>query len=150
MNERFIYSDKDLSGVKFVKNKTAQPSLVKAGRSNAVSEATERANQFEEVEPNKIPVPWETKPRPKIDNEEWANSRLRSLPIAELFATQKQLKFDGLIWHIQNFDKVPDGQHMNPNVVLTDEGALIYDGHHRLAALWLLGAESANCWTLEK
>lgn len=128
--------------------KAVEPDIIKVGR-RAFQKALEVVEQLTDVEPNKIAVPWQQEERPKIETDKWLDSRLRSWDITELKATQKFIKRDDLVWQIENFDNTPEGQHQNPNVVVVNGKPLIYDGHHRLSAIWLMGAETANCWTLE-
>ena len=143
----------DVSGITWAdppsKTKAPKPVLVKAGR-QAWSKALEFLKQLPDAEPDKIAVPWEIESRPKIQDSEWEKSDLKSWVITDLFATQKFVTRSNVEWHLLNFDTVPEGQHGNPNVVVVNGKPLIYDGHHRLASIWLLGAETANCWTLEK
>lgn len=126
----------------------AKPSLVKVGR-NAMTRALERLMNLADEKPNLIPVPWQKATRPKIDTERWRDSVLQTYNIAELTATQDHLKRDDVEWHIMNYDVVPEGQHALPNVVLRNGQPLIYDGHHRIASMWLMGADTVTAWTLE-
>ena len=129
-------------------SKMDKPSLVKVGR-NAMTRALERLANLADEKPNHIGVPWERVKRPKIQTEAWRESTLRTFNIVELIATQNYLKRDDVEWHIMNYDVVPEGQHAMPNIVLRSGQALIYDGHHRIASLWLMGADTVTAWTLE-
>lgn len=145
------FVQQDATGITWAEppaTKAVEPNLIKVGR-RAFQIALKQLENIPDTEPNKIAVPWEIAERPKIETDRWLDSELRSWNIMELFATQRFIKRDDLTWHLENFDHVPKGQHMNPNVVVVNGSPLIYDGHHRLAAMWLMGAETANCWTLE-
>jgi hypothetical protein len=85
-----------------------------------------------------------------VDVEEWKDAPLRSFPIEKLFATQNYVSRENIQWHLEHLgDNQADNKSM-PNVVVVDDKSLIYDGHHRLVAFWLLGADYANCWKVEK
>ena len=57
-------------------------------------------------------------------------------------------------FYIKNPGAIEEGRRAYANVygkLVGDERDLvIVDGHHRLAALWLLGADMANVWYLEE
>lgn len=126
----------------------AEPELVKVKR-NAITKALERLEAIPDAEPNKIKVPWPVVPRPKMPTEAWADATLTSLQIEEMYATQPYVHRDNVAWHLTHLnDNAADNKAL-PNVVIDGDDALIYDGHHRLVAYWLLGADWSNCWTLE-
>ena len=67
-----------------------------------------------------------------------------------LMSSDTWLKRDRLVWHVQNPGKA---LHNNPFTTMplcctTDEGMTIIDGHHRLAALQLLGATKTQVYNL--
>ena len=128
--------------------KADKPDLVKVRR-RAVDEALARLAEMPDAKPGLIAVPWQVLPRPSIPTDTWADSRLQLLPIESLTATQRFLKRTTVEWHLENLGQVGEGHNSNPNVVLSGDSALIYDGHHRLAAQWLLDVVAMNCWTLE-
>jgi hypothetical protein len=93
---------------------------------------------------------WSVTDRPKVQDEEWADSELCGFTIADLVATQDYLKRDTVKYHLEVLSKIVGGENVNPNVVLHNGKYKIYDGHHRLMALMLVGAKQANCWLLER
>lgn len=131
------------------KKKAMQADIVKVRR-KAVDSALERLADIPDAQPGLIAVPWEIQPRPRIPIDDWAYSSLGLYVIEELFATQKYLKRDTLEWHLNHLGHVDAGHNTNPNIVIDGGYAKIYDGHHRLAALWLLNVACMNCWTLRK
>lgn len=96
-----------------------------------------------------IRSPWAVSTRPKVTDSEWADSDLSAFVIDDLVATQEYLRRDTVQYHLEVLAKISKGENVNPNVVLHDGKKKIYDGHHRLMALCLVGAKQANCWTLE-
>jgi hypothetical protein len=131
-----------------VADKGVEADIVKVHR-KAIDRAIDRLNALPDDEPNKIIVPWAQAPRPKIATEEWADADLKSYMIASLVATQRYVKRDNVEWHLKNLNDASADNKSLPNVVVDGDTNLIYDGHHRLVAYWLLGADFANCWTLE-
>lgn len=97
-----------------------------------------------------IACPWAVDSRPKIQNSDWAESTLQGFVIADLTATQDYLKRDTVRYHLEVLSKVATGENINPNVVTHNGINKIYDGHHRLMAMMLIGAEQVNCWVLER
>lgn len=102
---------------------------------------------------DRIPVPWPELPKPVVDEVAWQRSVIESVRVDDLFASQPYLSRDNVRKFIENPGQVSDGKRALPNVVLSHfDGKsvkIIVDGHHRLAALWLLGADHANTWFLE-
>ena len=96
-----------------------------------------------------INCPWSVASRPKLQDSDWAESTLKGFDIADLTATQDYLKRDTVRYHLEVLSKVTSGENINSNVISHDGVNKIYDGHHRLMAMMLLGAEQANCWVLE-
>ena len=92
---------------------------------------------------NKVPTLWEMpKKMPTITDVDFRDMSTTSINIASLFASNKWLKRERLIWHVQH-----PGEPLNPSVFTTSpivlqtkDGNIILDGQHRLAALTLLGA----------
>jgi SPP1 gp7 family putative phage head morphogenesis protein len=130
------------------KPKAVEPELVKVYR-NAIDQAIDKLNDLAADDEGRIEVPWVQHARPKIPTERWADAKLRSFLIEELQATQKYVKRETVQWHIEHLNDSAHDNRAMPNVLVADTEYLIYDGHHRLVALWLLGADTANCWKLE-
>jgi len=129
-------------------SKAVEPELVKVYR-NAIDQAIDKLNALNTDDEGRIEVPWVQHARPKIETERWADAKLRSFLIEELQATQKYVKRETVQWHIEHLNDSAHDNRAMPNVLVADTEYLIYDGHHRLVALWLLGADTANCWKLE-
>lgn len=129
-------------------DKAVEADIVKVHR-KAIDRAIARLDALPDDEPNKIIVPWAQAPRPKIPTADWGNAELRSYRIDDLVATQKYVHRDNVEWHLKNLNDSSADNKSLPNVVVDGDTNLIYDGHHRLVAYWLLGADFANCWTLE-
>ena len=119
-------------------------------RRHAIDEALKKLEKFPDAKEGHLDVPWAIVDRPKLDNNLWADSEVEALEIEKLYASQKYLNRETLIWHLNHLGRSRDGQNAYPNVVKADGKNIIYDGHHRLAAMWLLNAVVANCWKLEK
>ena len=100
---------------------------------------------------NKIPTLW-AKPKvmPTISDVDFGSVELANPTISSLMASNSYLKRDRLIWHVQNPGKsLHDNQFTQaPLVCTTSEGMTIIDGHHRLAALLLLGATKSQVYNL--
>lgn len=129
-------------------DKAVEPDVVKVRR-RAVDDALGRLAAIPDVEPGLIAVPWRTAPRPKVPTEAWAASDLRLFLIEELTATQPTLTRENVVWHLEHLGQVGEGRNANPNILAVNGIPFIYDGHHRLAALWLLGVDATNCWRLD-
>lgn len=123
-------------------------SLTKAGR-NEVDAALQALDKIPDVEPGEIASPWVITRRPKLDNEEWRASVIKSVPITMLLASQPRLTRERVEHFILNPGSIEQGRRALPNVYDHGNEQVIVDGHHRLAALWLLGADHANVWLLE-
>lgn len=129
--------------------KAVDADLVKAGR-NAIDEALAKLDEIPMVDSEHVAVPWAIAKRPKLNPEVWADSEIVAVPIEELFASQKLLTKSRVAFYIKNPGAIEAGRRAFANVYALDERMIIVDGHHRLAALWLLEAELANVWFLEE
>jgi hypothetical protein len=129
--------------------KSVNATLTKAGR-DAVDAALAELDKIPMVDDIHIDVPWPIVARPKLDPEVWADSEIQAVTIKELFASQKFLKKEQVAYYIANPGSVERGRRALANVYAIDNRNVIIDGHHRLAAWWLLGAEVANVWFLEE
>jgi hypothetical protein len=130
------------------KPKAVAPDLTKVRR-NAIDVALAALADLPEVEPGRIAVPWPIAARMPVPTAEWADATLDTHRIEELFATQRTLKVDNVVWHLEHLGTADVGRNAHPNITMTEGEPRIHDGHHRLAALSLLGVVFANCWTLE-
>jgi hypothetical protein len=122
--------------------------VTKAARKR-VAEALKALDGIPMVDDKHIAVPWPIYPRPKRDSEVWQDSAIKNLNIEDLTASQHKLQKKRVKEFIRTQGAPEEGHRALPNVYAIDGRNVIVDGHHRLAALWLLGAEVANIWFLE-
>lgn len=102
-------------------------------------------------DPNKLAQIWApAKPLPTVRDLDFRRAQTKTVALSRLQSTDKSLKRDKLLWHVQH-----PGQAVNPGpltshpIVLDDpKGPIIVDGHHRLAAMSVLGAKSCQCWLI--
>jgi hypothetical protein len=130
-------------------DKSAESVIIKAGR-NAIDIALDKLDKIPMVDDDHIAVPWPITERPKLDPEVWEESEIKSVTIADLYASQKLLTKERVVFFIENPGAIELGRRAFANVYDLGERLVIVDGHHRLAALWLLGADEANVWFLEE
>lgn len=130
-------------------SKSANANMKKAGR-NQVDEALAALDEIPDVAEGEIAIPWPTLPKVELDPEVWRESEITSVTIVDLVATQERLRRERVEFYIMNPGAVEEGKRAFANVYRKDDDLLIVDGHHRLAALWLLGAEFSNVWYLEE
>ena len=123
--------------------------LIKAGR-NVIAEALQLLDDLPDIEPGLIAVPWPVSPRPELDPTVWEESVIQDVKVADLVATQKLMNRDRVEFYVKNPGAIEENRRAYANVYAQDSELLIVDGHHRLAALWLLGAEVTNVWFLKK
>lgn len=132
-----------------VKQLTAASDLVKAGR-NVVAQALEALDNLPLVNGYNLAVPWPIVQRPDLDPEEWEVSIIETVRIDLLHATQKYLNKRRVEFYVRNPGAIEEGRRAFANVYDSGGTLAIVDGHHRLAALWLLGAEDALAWMLRE
>lgn len=87
---------------------------------------------------------------PTLQDLDFRDMKVQKVPLDGLQASNKSLKRDKLVWHVQNPGKAvnPNPFTANPTVLDQPDGPVIVDGHHRLAALKMLGASSALCYVV--
>jgi len=122
--------------------------VTKAARKR-VEEALKALDEIPMIDDKHIAVPWPIAARPKLDSEVWQDSEIKDVKIEDLTASQNKLKKKRVDEFIRTQGAPEEGHRALPNVYAIDGRNVIVDGHHRLAALWLLGAEVANIWFLE-
>jgi len=122
---------------------------LKAAR-QVVTDALEALDEIPMVDEDHIEVPWPITHRPKIDPEVWEESALATVRIEDLYASQKLLTKDRVAFFIKSQGSIEPGRRALPNVYAFNGRNVIVDGHHRLAAFWLMGAELSNVWFLEE
>ena len=134
---------------KLAAGKGTEADLTKAER-NAVHRALMKLNRIPMVDKKHIAVPWPITERPKLDPDVWEESEIKSVTIADLYASQELLTKERVVFFIENPGAIELGRRAFANVYDLGERLVIVDGHHRLAAMWLLGADAANVWFLEE
>lgn len=121
----------------------------KAGRA-AINNALRDLDAIPMVDDKHISVPWQRiVKRPKLDPEVWVDSTIEAVTIADLCSSQTLLTKERVEFYIMNPGAIEEGRRAFANVYATGNRNVIIDGHHRLSAFWLLGAEVANVWFLE-
>lgn len=128
-----------------------QPDLVKVAR-EALDKALAKLESLPDDPNNKgfLRAPFKAQARrPQLSSSVWADSVVRSYKIEDLLSTQKFVRRDTIAWHLKHLNENSKDNHSLANVVLDGDNALIYDGHHRIVAYWLLGADYVNCWTVK-
>lgn len=132
----------------FDADKSAHAVVTKANR-DVVDNALFALDRIPMVDSEHIAVPWPITERPRLDPEVWSDSVIQAVEIESLFASQALLTKSRVEFYVMNPGAIEVGRRAFANVYATDNRNVIVDGHHRLAALWLLGAEVANVWFLE-
>ena len=122
---------------------------LKAAR-QVVTDALEALDKIPMVDADHISVPWPITKRPNLDPEVWEGSELATVRIEDLYASQKLLTKDRVAFFIKSQGSIEPGRRALPNVYAFNGRNVIVDGHHRLAAFWLMGAEMSNVWFLEE
>ena len=129
--------------------KTSEADIKKFNR-DKVDKALAKLDALPMVDDEHIEIMWPVYPRPKLDRKVWASSEIEALKIKKLYASQKLLDKKQVKKFIESQGAPDNGHRALANVYAIDDHNVIVDGHHRLAALWLLGAEVANVWFLEE
>lgn len=154
-NNHIPHDPKDQDWIAQQAVKAVEPDMVKKERL-AINNAFDLLSELPTVTKNEhdqdlLDVPWEIQERPKVANEAWVKSTIEIMRIDELFATQKYINRETVAHYLENTAELHDHKNSLPNVLKNTNGDyLIYDGHHRLAAYWLMGAEFANVWLLKE
>jgi hypothetical protein len=131
-----------------LQDKTISALLIKASR-NVIQDALDRLAGIPRVDNKHIAVPWPVAERPKLEPEQWAESVIESVMLENLYASQQLLNANRVEYYVKYPGAIEEGRRAFANVYDTNGRLVIVDGHHRLAALWLLGADMANVWYLE-
>lgn len=98
---------------------------------------------------NKIPTPWDrADDLPDIDDLDFEGMKPANVKIGDLLASDKNVKRDKVIWHIQNPGQRRNPLLSKPFVASTHEGDVIVDGHHFLFAQQLLGQKNADVFRI--
>ena len=90
---------------------------------------------------------------PTISDGDWGKASQKVVKFKKLQATNAQLNRQNLIWHLKNPGKarMQKPHNTQPQVIKTNGGDYaIVDGHHRLAALKMLGLKKAPVWLLKE
>ena len=129
--------------------KNVSADLTKAGR-DAVDRALAALKLIPMVDDRHIRSPWPVMERMNLDPNVWEESTIQAVNIAGLHASQHLLRKKTVKKYIKRTGNVNHKERSLGNVYDTNNRLVIVDGHHRLAALWLLGADIANVWFLEE
>lgn len=113
--------------------------------------AVKAAQALPEVKPGKVAAPWPmAKKLPDISQLDFGDAVQQTVSIKTLLASTKRLNKAKLVAHIksgaQPIRKNPFTTE--PLLTKTSEGLTIVDGHHRLAAMQLLGKDSVKLWVV--
>jgi len=127
--------------------RTGKQSVTKAGR-NQIDLALSLLDSYADTKPGLITSPWPVIERPKLEDEQWRGSRITTVAITELHATQPYVSRERVQYYIKNPGAIEEHRRAFANVYDQGGKLAIVDGHHRLAALWLLGADDALVWML--
>jgi len=101
--------------------------------------------------PDKVPTIWDRpKDMPTLADLDFRDVARPSVTIASLQASTKNLSRTRLLWHVQNPGQAKNPSVFTANPIVLDLGdsQVIVDGHHRLAALQLLGATKWPVWLI--
>jgi hypothetical protein len=125
------------------------PKVVKAGRAQ-VDMALTYLDNLPDIKPGLIASPWPVVDRPILDDELWRESKITTIPIDALHASQPFIRRERVEYYILNPGAIEEKRRAFANVYDQDGRLVIVDGHHRLAALWMLGSEDALVWLLRE
>lgn len=118
----------------------------------AVDLAQKAAKFFYPATPDLIPAFWPIPDDvPTIRDLDFGHLTEATVTLDKLKASQNWLNLDRLLWHLQHpgVTAHPNPFTSMPIIMSTAGGPLmIVDGHHRLGALLLLGAEDVPVWML--
>lgn len=99
------------------------------------------------------PFPFYPHPIPPITHEDWNNADQKAVKLKKLQGSTARIDRRNLIWHIQHpgQSKYKGKFNTHIQVLKTDSGDLvIIDGHHRAAALSMLGVHKDLVWLLKE
>lgn len=96
-----------------------------------------------------VESPWALRPVPTVDPNVWSDAELELVDIEGLFATDPWLKRKNVRKHIENMGQAILPYRGYAMVAVVKGENIIIDGHHRLAAKWLLGQGTAPVWKVE-
>lgn len=88
------------------------------------------------------PLPYSARRRPNQPSEQaWDNAKVKKVRLSKMVDTHARMTKRNLIWHVQHPGVSRYGQD-HPRVMKRPDGSrVVMDGHHRLAALLLLGVK---------
>ena len=133
--------------------KSVTGDLLKAGR-NVIGDALAALDNMPDIEPGYLAAPWPVMGKLGLKDEVWEDSTIKAVDIESLYATQELISRERVEYYVKNPGAIEEGRRAFANVYAKQVGDtprnVIVDGHHRLAALWLLGADIANVWFLEE
>jgi hypothetical protein len=119
-----------------------------------ITKAVKQANKLPDAgDGGHVMAPWaKADAVPDTTKADWADAKAKQVKIKGLLATTMRLDRKNLIWHIEHPGqaKFQGTYNTHPQIVKTDEGRVIVDGHHRLAALMMLGVKKEQVWQLSQ
>ena len=113
---------------------------------NAIAAAVAQAKALpDDGDSDHVAPPWDRKGLPALDDVDWQDAALTKVKLAKLRASTKRLKRENLIWHLKHPGEARYRTPFSPYPLVIDDGddLVIVDGHHRLAALLMLGETKA-------
>lgn len=113
--------------------------------------AAAAVNAMPETKPGKVDSLWpRAKQYPDISQLDFGDAIQQNATLASLLASTKNLNRQKLLDHIAS-GAAPIRSNpftAEPMLTKTDEGLVIVDGHHRIAAMQLMGVKTAKFWTV--
>jgi hypothetical protein len=101
----------------------------------------------DDLDPEKlVESPWAITEQFTIDPNIWDEAELALVGFHELTATDKFLRRKKVKQHIKAMGQAITQYRSFALVIERDNELIIIDGHHRLAAMWLLGMTDAPVW----
>jgi hypothetical protein len=102
-------------------------------------------------DPNKIPTLWPPpKQMPTISDVDFGDVTTQTVQIKDLLSSNTWVKRDRLLWHVKHPGKRLHDNNFTklPLVGAVDEGTVIIDGHHTLAARMIAGEATVKVFNL--
>lgn len=93
---------------------------------------------------------WAQVPMPTLDPAIWSDAVADVVYMADMVGTDPYLKRKKIRQHIKAMGQAVTKYRSLPMVAHIDGKFVIIDGHHRLAALWLMGQDRAAVWLVEE
>lgn len=130
-----------------VKVLTAATDLVTADP-GSIDRALDALDALPKVGDFDVAAPWPVVRMPEIDATLWETATIEPVRIDSLHATKTSLNRHRMRHYITNPEAMEVHRRAFANLYESRGTLVIVDGHHRVAALRLLGAEDAPAWIL--